>query len=63
MKTLRNLLCRLRGGVVRRSSVDAVIDTEADRPRNLDDPFSDPKTQARVARVIAEKGAVKPPKP
>ena len=54
--TLLKLMSRLRGAVVRRPH-DAVFDTAADRPRNLDDPFSDPKAQARVAQLIAEKGS------
>ena len=32
-----------------------VIDTGADLPRDLDDPFSDPDAQARFARLVAEK--------
>ena len=56
-KTLRQLIFRLRGGTVHHSH-DAVFDTAAEQPRNLDDPFSDPKAQARVAKFIAEKGSV-----
>ena len=36
---------------------DTVFDTAIDQPRDLDDPFSDPQTQARVARVIADKAS------
>lgn len=39
----------------RRSHANGVIQTGLARPRNLDDPFSDPKAQERVAKVIAEK--------
>lgn len=38
---------------------EAVIDTAVGRPRDLDDPFSDPQMQARVARLIADKASNK----
>jgi hypothetical protein len=56
MGALRKLISQLRGTVVRQPP-NSVFDTAADRPRNLDDPFSDPKAQARVAQLIAEKGS------
>jgi len=56
---LRRLIFRLRGGVARAPRQDAVIQTGLNRPRDLDDPFSDPKAQERVARMIAEKAGKK----
>lgn len=53
---LRTLISRLRGAEARRPHI-SVIDTAADQPRNLDDPFSDPKAQVRVAQLIAEKAS------
>lgn len=35
--------------------VPAVLDTSADKPRDLDDPFSDPDTQRRIGLELAEK--------
>lgn len=37
----------------RRRTKDLVIQTDLSHPRNLDDPFSDPRAQTRIAELIA----------
>lgn len=54
---IRKLIFRLRGGAVRRGHSDSVVDTALSRPRDLDDPFSDPKAQTRMAAVIAQQAS------
>ncbi len=34
-----------------------VHDPDADKPKNLDDPFQDPKVQERVAKLISQAAA------
>jgi hypothetical protein len=54
---IASVLFRLRrGGALRSAQADTVMDTGLSGPRDLDDPFSDPKAPARIAHVIAEKG-------
>jgi len=57
-RLLGQLFSRLLSTRSRRSHANRVIQTGLARPRNLDDPFSDPKAQERVAKVIAEKALI-----
>lgn len=37
-----------------RRTARSVFDTATGRPRDLDDPFSDPDAQVRIAKVLTE---------
>lgn len=37
-----------------RRPASSAFDTSAGRPRDLDDPFSDPNAQVRIAKVITK---------
>ena len=49
--------------VARRDSPVIVHDPDADKPKNLDDPFQDPKVQERVAKLISQAAAAPRMKP
>jgi hypothetical protein len=54
-RAVRNFWLSITGRNDAPSQPSAVIvhDPDAERPRDLDDPFFDPKVQSRMAEVIA----------